>query len=180
MRCSLKYISLSSSLVLRLKQNHLECSPVAIWGELRLGSPKDLSLAKAVSTLSSNLESCPTSRGDHHHPATVTSKKSSKKVHLGHFIYGIKYLAHGQIAYNGKGINKTPATIFLFLYKEILEKTPLKGMIGVPFSCALMFIKSLCSSFGFFEALLNQLQVRTVSLLEPLQTILTLIKEWGP
>lgn len=120
------YFPFLISFVLRLKQSHLECSTVAIQGEFRLGSPKNLSLAKDLSALRSNLERHPSSRGDNNHPATL-SKRSSQKAHLGHFIYGTKCLAHGQIAYNRKGVHKTPCIhkFLCFFMKEYWKNCPL-------------------------------------------------------
>ena len=74
------------------------CSPVAVQGELKLGSSNDLSLVKDLIA------------GDHRHAATLPSRQSSKKAHLGCHIYGIKWLAHSEIAYNGRGMHETPCT----------------------------------------------------------------------
>ena len=91
-------------------ESRLACSPVAIQGELQWGSSKDLLLVKGLSAWRSNPERCPSSRGDHHHAATLPSRKSSKKAPLGCHIYGIKWLAHSEIAYNGRGMHETPCT----------------------------------------------------------------------
>ena len=91
-------------------ESRLACSPVAIQGELKWGSSKDLLLVKGLSASRSNLERRPSSRGDHHHAATLPSRESSKKAPLGCHIYGIKWLARSQIAYNGRGMHDTPCT----------------------------------------------------------------------
>ena len=44
---------------------------------------KDLLLVKGLSASRSNLERCSRSRGDHRHAATLPSRGSSKKAHLG-------------------------------------------------------------------------------------------------
>lgn len=99
-------------------------------GRAQLGSPKNWSLER-VSALRSSLDCYPSSRGDHHHWATLASKKSSKKAHFGHFIYGIQCLSHGQITYNGKGVHKIPCMqiffffVLLFIIKKSWGKNPL-------------------------------------------------------
>ena len=105
------------------------CSPVAVQGELTLGSSNDLSLVKDLIA------------GDRHHAATPPSRESSKKAHLGCHIYGIKWLARSQIAYNGRGMQRllVPAT----------------------------FTVSLCSLVGFLEEFLARLWLRPLPLLEP-------------
>lgn len=115
------YFSFIISFVLRFEQITWSADQLEFRENSDWSTPRSVT-GKTLSVLRSNLESYPSSSGDHHHPAILTSKKSSKN-HLGHFIYRIKRLAYGQIAYNGKGVHKTPCiTIFLFLYKEILEK----------------------------------------------------------
>ena len=56
----------------------LVCSPVAVQGELTLGSSNDLSLVKDLIA------------GDHQHAATLPSRQSAKKAPLGCHIYGTK------------------------------------------------------------------------------------------
>ena len=70
--------------------------PVAIQGKLKLGSSNNLSLVKDLVA------------GDHRHAAMLPSRESSKKAHLGCHIYRIKWLSRSQIAYNGRGMHKTP------------------------------------------------------------------------
>ena len=74
------------------------CSPVAVQGELELGSSNNLSLVKDLIA------------GDHQHAATLPSRQSSKKAPLGCHIYGMKWLARSQIAYNVRGMHGTPCT----------------------------------------------------------------------
>ena len=76
----------------------LACSPLAIQGELKLGSSNDLPLVKDPVA------------GDHLHAAPLPSRESSKKAHLSCHIYGIKWLARSQITYNGRGMHETPCT----------------------------------------------------------------------
>ena len=76
----------------------LVCSPVAVQGELTLGSSNDLSLVKDLIA------------GDHQHAATLPSRQSAKKAPLGCHIYGMKWLARSQIAYNGRSTHGTPCT----------------------------------------------------------------------
>jgi len=54
-------------------------------------------LVKDLSALRSNLERRPSSRADHHHTATLPSRESSKKAHLGCHFYGITWLACSQV-----------------------------------------------------------------------------------
>ena len=101
-------------------ESHLACSPLAIQGELKWGSSKDLLLVEGLSASRSNLERHPSSRGDHHHAAMLPSKESSKKAPLGCHIYGVKWLAHSEIAYNGRGMHETPCT-HKFLCSSVKE-----------------------------------------------------------
>jgi len=60
---------------------------------------KDLLLVKDLTASRSNLEWCPSSRGDDYHAAMLPSWKSSQKAHLGCHIYGMKLLARSQVTY---------------------------------------------------------------------------------
>ena len=93
------------------------CSPVAVQGELTLGSSNDLSLVKDLIA------------GDHRHAATLPSRQSSKKAHLGCHIYGVKSLARSHMAYNGRGTHETPCTHNFHCVALLLCGFP-RGVLG--------------------------------------------------
>lgn len=78
-------------------------------GKAQIGLTSDLLLIKDF-TVRSSLERHPSARGDHCHAATLPSRHKSEKAHLGCHIYGVKWLAHTQIAYNGRGMRDTSHT----------------------------------------------------------------------
>lgn len=90
--------------------SHLACTAVAIRGQLELGSTSDLSLLKNLIVLRSKPERCPIFRRGHHHIARLPGRESSKEAYFGCRIYGMKRLAHSQIAYSEKGMHDTPCT----------------------------------------------------------------------
>ena len=61
-------------------ESHLACSPVAIQGELKWGSCKDLLLVKGLSASRSNPERRPSSRGDHRHAATRLAGRAQRRL----------------------------------------------------------------------------------------------------
>lgn len=84
------------------------------------------------SALRSNLEKCPSWRGDYHHATMLPGREISKKAQLGCCIYWIKWLAHSQIICGRKGMHEDLCTHnFLWCLKHKSWKKHL------PFICLL-------------------------------------------
>lgn len=134
------------------------CSPIETEMELEPDLSKDMLLSKDLSASKDNFEGCPSSRGDHHHTATLQGREISKKALSGSHIYGIKWLTQSDcLLWEGY---ETPCT-HNFLDSLTNESwknhccSCFKCMISVPSSCALMLTGSLCPFLGFLEEFLT-------------------------